>query len=244
MPENIFKVYRPQPNTEKDKDKKSRGLWYDDKEEDRFEHIKVALSRYCDNDKDYDYLDLVWHIKNAVIGGVYISEKVYEGIKAPDGIWRKYVKIENNEVRYGDDNKKTDQYEIISDIINGNAVIKDGVFDDKYLEIRKWTGKKEAGTEDSLIFEHVIPAKVYIQELIRAYTAKEFDLKYFRTFRENILICIVTKEENDRLNKWKNSMPILKGKEVLQKEDWLNVTKNKLDRYKNVTPAVRIHGLK
>jgi len=239
MPENIFKVYRPDTKSS-EQDKKGRGLWYDDNEYERYKHVLTALSRYCDNDKDYDYLDLVWHIKNAVIGGVYVSQDVFDGIKDPNQrIWGKYVWIDaDGKVQPIKKGEVTDQFLIIRDIIEGRAKLgEDGVFDDMYLEIRKWTGKKEAGTKESLIFEHVIPAKVYIKELIRAYEAHEFNEKYFREFRRNILVCIVTSEQNGRLNKWKNSMPPLPG------DDWTTVTQNRLARYKNVKPPVLIHGL-
>lgn len=62
MPENIFKVFRP---TDKEQERKGRGSWYYDTLGERFEHVSVALLRYCDEDKDkdkdkdYDYLDLV-----------------------------------------------------------------------------------------------------------------------------------------------------------------------------------------
>ena len=72
MPENIAKVCRPS-NRKNNEERKGSGSWYYDTEEERFNHIKRELSRYCDNEKDYDFLDLQWHIKNAVIGDIFFS---------------------------------------------------------------------------------------------------------------------------------------------------------------------------
>ena len=240
MAENISKLYRG-------------GLWYKDDQDvndtrnTRFEHVKTALLRHYNG--EYDDLDLAWHIKNAVIGGVYISQTVFDGIiDRNQGIWSKYVEIDCNG-KVQPKKTETEQFKIIRDIIEGRAKLNDaGFFDGKYLEIRKWTGMKYSGA--SLVFEHVIPAQVYLKELRRAYDNHEFNEDYFRKFRKSILVCIVTKKENEALNQWKNSMPILQGKEVIKvinkvdtKDDWLVVTNNKFNRYNNVDPKVIIHGL-
>ena len=225
MAENISKLYRS-------------GLWYNDTIEQRFKHVQKALSDFCND--DYDDLDLAWHIKNAVIGGVYISERVFDGIKY-NGFWNKYVTIDgNDQVQYI--NKETDQYAIIKDIVEGKAVINNGVFDDKYLEIRKWTRSYYSNAH--LHFEHVIPAKVYIAELIRAYKAWQFDLPYFMDFRKNIRVCIVLKKEEneDKLDQWRESMPQLQGKENLPLEQkWQLVLQRPFARYEET--GVCIHGL-
>lgn len=235
MPENIFKVFRP---TDKEQERKGRGSWYYDTPGERFEHVRVALSRYCDEDKDYDYLDLVWHIKNAVIGGVYVSNTVYEGI-VKGKIWNKFVCVDNGELgcKY---EKFRDHFDIINGIVNGktNRQGEEDVFDDKYLEIRKWTVKDYTG-DQGLVFEHVIPANIYLEELIRAYNAKEFKEDYFREFRKRILVCIVTKEEDKRLNEFKSNWPGLDNG-TDPKEYWSRVTEDILARYREV--KVYIHN--
>ena len=187
MPENIAKVFRP--SNKKNGDSKGSGSWYNDTEEERFNHIKRDLSRYCDNDKDYDFLDLQWHIKNAVIGDIFFSEEVYKGI-----ISGKYLNK-----YYG---KETDRGFIVKNIIEGNTHKPEGPFDEKYLEIQKFKG-------GGLIFEHVVPTKLYVDELIRAYKEGKFNKEYFTKFRKNIFVCIVTKEEDSRLNrnKLREKMP-------------------------------------
>ena len=190
MPENIFKVYRPSNS----RSKKGPGSWHNESEKDRFSHIKMELSRYCDNTNDYDDLDLVWHIKNAVNGDVYFSEAVYQGILSGQ-YWNKYY------------NTKTIQGDIIQGIITRNTKQPNGEFDEKYMEIRKYMGNNYSN--GLLVFEHIIPAKVFIQELINAYEAGKFDIDYFRSFRKKIAVCIVTKQEDEKLNrnKLRESMP-------------------------------------
>lgn len=117
MAENIFKVYR-------------KGLWHNEPEADRYEHIKTALHRYCDKgtDCDYDYLDLVWNIKNAVVGDVFMSESVYQGYK--NGTF--WIRA------------KGDKKDLINRIANHNTRIPGTqCFDETLMEIRKWIGKDE-----------------------------------------------------------------------------------------------------
>lgn len=194
MPENIFKQYRP---SIKNKNKS----WHNEPENDRFEHVRTALFRYCHNIKDYDYLDLVWSIKNAVVGDIFFSEDVYRGIQL--GLyWNDYIKIDQNGTISPVKTPETDQFKIIKGIIERKTLQNNGVFDDTFLEIRKWTGKDYRDDKaDPLIFEHVIPAKRYIRELIDAFNNGKFTQTYFNVFRSKIAVCIVTKSQDDKLNK-------------------------------------------
>ena len=173
-----------------------------------------------------------------MVGNVFISEGVYSGI-LEGKIWKKYVEIKND-YALPVNNKETDHYKIIKGIIEGNTLReKVNVFDDKYLEIRKWTGKKYSDV--SLVFEHIIPAKVYIDELIRAYKDKDFNQVYFQSFRNLISICIVTEDENKKLNKWHDDMPQLKGNDLSPKEKWNRVSQNPFARYDDPEVNVHIH---
>ena len=217
MPENIAKVYHS--SNQKNGVRKGSGSWHNEPVQTRFEHIKRELSRYCDSKDDYDFLDLVWHIKNAVIGDIYFSKEVYDGIKDPSiGYWKKYY------------NTNSEQDKIIQRIMNRKTSQNNGDFDEICLEIKKWMGKKESNGK--LVFEHIVPANLYIEELIRAYDKKEFNLNYFKDFRKKICVCIVTKDEDDLLNQkhLRESMP--KGK-----EDWKS---NPFARYDEV--GIKIYG--
>ena len=214
MPENIFKLYRPSG-----RGKKGSGLWHNEPELDRFNHIKNELSRYWDKNNDYDYYDLVWHIKNAVVGDIFFSEEVYKRVldkSRPDALW-KNVK------------PKTEKYNIIEGIMKRTTLQPNWEFDETFLEIRKWLGNKDSG--GSLRFEHVIPAKRYIDELIIAYRNNRFDVGFFRDFRKKICVCIVTEDEDKRLNDngMKKDMP--KG--------W-TFSQDRFDRYNS--SLIQIHG--
>lgn len=213
MPENIFKVYRPTTRGAR----KGPGSWHNESELDRFNHVKIELSRYCDNVNDYDYLDLVWHIKNAVIGDIFFSEEVYQGIMSRQ-YWPQY---------YNSGNEK----DILIQGIMNRKTRQNGVFDEKYIEIRKWLGHKYSN--GSLVFEHIIPAKVYIDELINAYTDKRLDINYFRNFRDQIYVCIVTKDEDTRLDMGhlRENMP----------PTW-NFGDNPFARYDDKRVSIKVHG--
>ena len=219
MPENIFKVYRP---TNKGA-RKGPGLWHNESEVNRFKHIMTELSRYCDNNDDYDYLDLVWHIKNAVVGDIFFSEKVCHGIKKGK-YWPQYY------------NKGTGPDDLIQGIMNRQTKQKNGAFDEKFVEIRKWLRK--VYSNGSLIFEHIIPAKVYIDVLIDAYTNNRLDIAFFQQFRKQIHVCIVTKDEDDCLNKnhLRESMPKLSSGAAWKFGD------NPFARYDDMRIAIKIHG--
>lgn len=206
MPENISKLYRGKPNNLGER--KGPGSWHNEPESSRFNHIYDALSRYCDNTKnDYDFLDLVWHIKNAVVGDIYFSEEVYKGIMNGQ-LLNKYIETDGHSIQKKN-NKESDQFKIIEGIIKRTTLRTDGIFDDTFLEIRKWLGSKVSG--GSLIFEHIIPASIYLEELIEAYSTFKNRIEEFKTwfdeFRQKIAVCIVTKGENDLLNKWHHTMP-------------------------------------
>ena len=189
MPENIFKIYPPRSivDTEIKPLKKGSGLWSNDKEEDRLAHVNKALKLYFDKDDFFDYLDLVWFLKNAVIGDIYLSEKVFARWNNGNGI---YWNGCNEKIR-----------DIIERIIKRKTKL-DGKFDESLMQIRKWLGKQYSGNIlDPLVFEHVVPAKVYINYLINWYDEHgPLTLGDLRAVREKVSVCIVTKEEDAKLN--------------------------------------------
>lgn len=200
MPENIFKIYPPKKGPSKD-GRRGSGLWSEDDPKKRFQHVKKVLDLYYDDDTFFDDRDLAWFLKNAVIGNLYFSEVVVNGIRQ-----EQYWPMER--INEGIKND-------INDIIEGNLYKNDGSFREELLQVRKWLGEKYHKKGASpLVFEHVVPAKVYLEELkklyINTYSFKDScSQKYFEEFRKKVAVCIVTKDQDDALNraKLRESMP-------------------------------------
>lgn len=195
MPENIFKIYPPQKASSKNVQRGS-GLWFNDSPKDRFEHVKKILDIYYSDVTLFDDLDLTWFLKNAVIGDIYFSKEVVDGVK--NGL---YWSIKSNKT--------------ISDVID--AIVRrdthpNGVFNESLLQVRKWLGKEfHDGKALPLRFEHVIPAKVYLAKLKNLYmSTKSFthpdSQSLFESYRKKIAVCIITKDQDDDLQ-LRDSMP-------------------------------------
>lgn len=196
MPENIFKIYPPKKEPSEN-GRRGSGLWYGDSPEVRFNRVRKILDIYYSDDCLFDDLDLTWFLKNAVIGNIYFSKTVVEGI---------------DNKKYWPDTKSETIKNVIDKIIKGQTY-KDGAFDESLLQIRKWLGKEyhEKGA-DPLRFEHVIPAKVYLSKLKELYEDTDYfttsnSLERFNKFREQIAVCVITKDEDNRLNIFRDSMP-------------------------------------
>lgn len=89
-------------------------------------------------------------------------------------------------------------------------------FNGKYKGCKYWTKealdlykdenqlKSDSALQKHLVHEHVIPKKFLIDYIMRCYkTNSKPDKKYF----DLIIACVVTKEENKKLDKYKSSMP-------------------------------------
>lgn len=196
MPENIFKIYPPKKAPSKD-GRRGSGLWSEDNSAERFKHVKKILDLYFKEDDIMDDLDLTWFLKNAVIGNIYFSKNVADGI---------------NDGKYWPNPKSKTISSVIKGILDGNT------YKDEMLQVRKWLGKEyqKPGLlpKDSLRFEHVIPAKVYLERLKELYLdtkgfTTKVSLKRFNEYRKQVAVCIITKEEDDDLNKkgLRESMP-------------------------------------
>ena len=223
MPENFFKIYPPKKAPSED-DRRGSGLWSGDTPKERFKHVKIILDLYFNYKDLLDDLDLTWFLKNAVIGNIYFSKKVVEGI-----------------------NKKVywphPQSETINTVINNIlkcSTYKNETFDESLLQVRKWLGKDFHKKEASpLRFEHVIPAKVYLSELKKLYlNTNHFEnndsLSRFNEYRKKVAVCIITKAEDDALNKagLRESMP----------DDW-KWGGDIFARYVSLTPKIEVEGI-
>ena len=192
MPENIFKIYPPKKDSSND-GRRGSGLWFGDSPKVRFQHVKKVLDLYFEEDSIMDDLDFTWFLKNAVIGNIYFSKKVANEI---------------NKDFWPNLNSKSFS-SVIYDILEGNP------YKDELLQVRKWLGKEYHKPGASpLRFEHVIPAKVYLERLKELYLETkgfnaEESLEQFKKYREQVAVCIITKDEDDALNKagLRESMP-------------------------------------
>lgn len=203
MAENIFKVY-------------PGGIWHNEPDCKRLEHVIAALERYNNgNSDDYDYRDLVWHIKNAVIGNIYFSEEVARFVDE-EIYWPGWKK-----------NTQKDYCVWIKRILDGNTTKEDGTFDESLLKIREYLGISCG----NLRFEHIIPAKVYVPRLIDLHKNKSLDSESFKDFRDKIRVCIVTKDQDDSLNEKHLRQDMPHG------WDW---SKDIFARYKQA--KIEIHG--
>lgn len=103
MAENIKKLY-------------PGGLWYGDDLQKRYDHVCQKLYAWYKHEDDDD--DLNWHIKNAVIGHIYVSQEVFNLF---------------GDKQYG--NSRVNDF--------WNEIKTSGKATAEYMDIRKWcTGKK------------------------------------------------------------------------------------------------------
>lgn len=82
-----------------------------------------------------------------------------------------------------------------------NQICQNGYADDKCMDIRKYTGGYR--------FEHIVPSNVFIDRLIQLASNQQLDFNRFEQIRSKINVCIITKKENDKLDKngFRQKMP-------------------------------------
>ena len=155
------------------------GLWASDTMKQRYDHIKWAL----DNQNNLDEDELKFIIKNGFVSKIYISDEVMKNYKSSD---------------FGT------QAILFNEILKGkNNVLGTDVFDIcKAVESR---GK--AYNTKGIIIEHVVPAKVYLGDVKEKYAHKMFTFDYFKKVFDAVSICLVSKDQNTILNRFKSTMP-------------------------------------
>lgn len=157
------------------------GLWARDTLKQRYKKICWALDAYNNGFLDEDELKFI--IKNGFVSKIYISEGVVKKYKPSDfgALWALY-----------------------NDILSGkNAVLGTNVFDIcKAVESR---GK--AYKTKGIIIEHVVPAKVYLGDVKDKYAHKMFTFDYFKKVFDAVSICLVSKDQDASLNRFKSTMP-------------------------------------
>ena len=157
------------------------GLWASDTMKQRYEKICWALDAYNNGFLDEDELKFI--IKNGFVSKIYISDEVMKNYKSSD---------------FGT------QAILFNEILKGkNNVLGTDVFDIcKAVESR---GK--AYNTKGIIIEHVVPAKVYLGDVKEKYAHKMFTFDYFKKVFDAVSICLVSKDQNTILNRFKSTMP-------------------------------------
>ena len=147
--------------------------------------------------------DVRWFIKCAIINNIYISEGVH---KLGNGAW------------------KTSSNPRLQDILS--KLEKDGHVTHKEIDIEKCRAK-------GVCFEHVVPYKLVQDVLFDLFNKGTLSYNEFQRIRSKNHVCLVTKKENDELDKFRLKMPA--------NADWLNTPGDEFARY--TATGVRIYGL-
>lgn len=161
-----------------------KGDWGKDNDQQRYDHIVYWLQLYQNGtqkkDPYIDLMDLKWFIKCAFTRRVYLSKAV-KAMRANAWLPTKEPFLQT----------------LLNDILT-----KGYTDDQNALELRKWKGK-------GLVFEHIVPADVYIKDVINLYVSGKFTFQTFQQMRDKLHVCVITKGEDNLLNKnhLKTSMP-------------------------------------
>jgi len=170
------------------------GDWGQDSNRQRYDHVIFWLEMYQQSlagSKQIDYNDLKWFIKNAMIRRVYLSRAVK---RLGEAAW-----LPTRDSFLADRLAEINQQGYTDNI---NAV-----------ELRRWKGK-------GLVFEHVVPAEVYINDMITCYMQGKLSFDMFEQMRDKLHICVITTEEDRQLNAAhvKKSMP--SNSDWLKGDEW------------------------
>ena len=183
MAENIDKLY-------------PRGIWAKDTPEQRFEHILDKLAqRYSRSFFRDDDNDLRWHIKMAILNRIYVSQDVHDAYFPHK--WRLNASNHNH----------TRFQQAFSNIVTF------GYAEAEYVDLRKWCTHVNISCTPKVYFEHIIPSKVYLNQLTQRYlddilSQVPFTLADFITINRDVNICIITKDEQAAIDKdYRSSMP-------------------------------------
>lgn len=142
--------------------------------EARFNYVIKRIELYksgIDDDKD-----LEWNIKDALVGEIFFSKEAMKLMP---------LNFKNDET-WGiiDEIQEHGSYRILGE--DGSlCCVGLSIYDHR----------------KGLVFEHVIPFSIYCKKLLELYDNSELDVKRFKWLMSQIHVCIVTKEENKRLNK-------------------------------------------
>ena len=161
---------------------------------ERYDYVCVRLKLHKDG-IDFDD-DLEWNIKDAVVGEINISTAAMNLLRSNwSNVCPKYVRDNVLQEIYD-----KGSYKIVGD--NGELRCKGLKI---YKICNSWNSVEN---HKKLRFEHVIPYNHYSQRLVELYRKGALGLNVFSFMMERIHVCIVLKDECDRLDEqYKYSMP-------------------------------------
>ena len=178
------------------------GLWANDLKEKRFEHICGALAMHFGgilNDEDLKFV-----IKNAFVSKILVSEEVI----------KLYPLNKNTESVFGETLYKLYESLITTDKVLSYGKSYDGYafFDickigDRISSENSTRRKAKLSTHPSIIIEHIVPGEVYLEDVKDKYKKGLFDFSCFETIFNSVGICLVSKDQDKKLNSYKSKMP-------------------------------------
>ena len=171
--------------------RKQTGVWGADTLQDRYEHVCGALKAY--DSHILDDMDLTFAIKNAFVSKVYVScgvVKAYppnpKNLSLFGNLSGLYTQIVNNGVL---DLLKPPSNALHCDYLN---ICELGTI------VNPLVPKK--ALRERIHIEHVVPGKVYIDNVINLYQNSKFTFTEFKEIFNAVSICLVTKAEDNILN--------------------------------------------
>ena len=189
---------------------------------DRFVITQWALDAHLNHHGSaWPYIDeeeLVFIIKNAFVSKIYVSQAVVDDI---------------DKVLTSNPNILGKQQPLYDKLVKYNYL--------SYLEfdicdLGKTLNyhRKKYPTLPRIVVEHIVPAEVYINKIIELFKCGKYDFTAFLKIFASIGICLVTKKQNDNLNKFKSTMPP-------GYEDFISYPFARYDSA-NIEDGIKIHG--
>lgn len=169
---------------------KDSNRWYNRTLEERHQYVVKCFELKKEDFFDDD--DLQYVLKDAMVGGVYFSECAMKMVmNEKDKIHPLRVRPLINKIY------KEGCFKILRE--DGSLCCEGLLVDDFF---------RQSSFSEKLRFEHVIPYKVFSDELERLYNENKLDRDAFRMFMLSISICIVLKSEDLKLDaSYRSCMP-------------------------------------
>lgn len=194
-------------------EKSYKGILIDPKR--KYKEIEWALSCYQDPNNGFNKQDFKWYVKMLFENGkVFISDDAFQLISAQgcNGLFTESEidELENGTYTYTYNPSSTSSSTYLQKKVHGHA--------------------KRTNQNMSLVWEHVVPTDVIIEEFLQNQSKQKYQ-KYINLLKYGV-VCIVTKDEDNKLNK--------KGLRCKMPKDQALSPTNMWDRYKSAGISVKV----